>query len=112
MNYYITSNNFNYDYVIRCRFDIQVIDNFNIDCYFNDNFNVNEDGCGDNWCSDKFSISNYNDFMIFSLFFHELENLIINNNTNIPEILLNIFLQKNNITRLNHVLINKFGQYL
>lgn len=110
MNDYAVSNDYNYDLVIRTRFDVEISNEFNINNYFNEYFNVEEDGCGNKWCSDKFSISTYNNFMIFSNFFNEIENLIISNMTNIPEILLDIYLDRNNIKKLKHSnLIVKFG---
>jgi len=110
MDDYKNSNNIIYDLVIRTRFDLKIKDDFNINNYFNDYFNIEEDNCGENWCSDKFSISNYKNHMIFSNFYNNLENLMINNHNNIPEILLDKWLKINNVNKLKHEsIIERFG---
>jgi len=95
---YCLYNNTTYDLIIRTRFDIQIkpikLDNFNIQ---ENLLYVETDGCDTNWISDKFCITTFNTYNVYSSFYNNLENLIQQHNTIIPERLLFEYINSHNI---------------
>ena len=71
MTDYMKSNNCKYDYIIRTRFDL-IYNKINL-LNFDTNIMFFEEEHISNWISDKFSISNYQNFIIYSDFFDNLE---------------------------------------
>lgn len=80
-----------YDFVIRIRFDIEIPKRIYLDT-LDTNILYIEDEWGNNWASDKFSISNYKNFLLYTKFFNHIEELIKRTNDNVPEILLALYL--------------------
>lgn len=96
---YSMFDNQEYDIFIRTRFDSEVkpinLDNLNLT---EKDFYVETDGVTiKNWISDKFSIMNKNGFNAYINFYQNLENLILQHKTTIPEYLLFYHLKNSQI---------------
>ena len=106
---YKESNNLNYEVVIRARFDYRFKHDINIEGIDLSNFNVENEGMGEDWVSDKFSISTYDIFMVYATFFDNLERLIHKTQQNISERLLSRFLVENNIKVFKNDMLNPYS---
>jgi hypothetical protein len=106
---YQISNQINYKYIIRSRFDFEIFNKINLEEIDPNFFNVEDETYDMDWISDKFCITNFNNFKIFSNFYSELENLILENGTNIPEKLMAIHFKKNNIEVKKNKILNPYS---
>lgn len=91
-------NNFNYDIIIRTRFDLNAnpinLDEFEI---ADDVLYVEDEGLPDDWSSDKFAIMNSKVSEVYCSFYYNLESLIDQTNICLPERLMAAFFKALNI---------------
>lgn len=94
---YVDASDNMYDFVIRTRFDIHIPKTVKLCLLDSSLFYVDDEKYGMGWTSDKFCICSYHNFCIYSKFFNHLEELINRRGDNIPEYLLNMYLEDNKI---------------
>ena len=106
MEQHIEMYELKYDIVIKLRFDYEILSIIKFQELDMNLFHVEDENGGTEWISDKFSISNLENFKIFTNFYNQIEILMIELGTNIPELLLAEYFKKVNLLILKNKLLN------